>query len=63
MFVVKSTNCIFFNLFGFEALFGDDGGLLLGVATLVAAVAALSRVLLAMVMMKCHSEPFSLCDD
>ncbi|MFS8019695.1 hypothetical protein Hanom_Chr15g01406741 [Helianthus anomalus] len=41
----------------------DDGGLLLGVATRFAVVAALSRVLLVPAIMKCHSEPFSLCDD
>ncbi|KAF5803650.1 hypothetical protein HanRHA438_Chr06g0282941 [Helianthus annuus] len=40
-----------------------DGGLLLGVATRFAVVAALSCVLLVPAIMKCHSEPFSLCDD
>ncbi|KAJ0929712.1 hypothetical protein HanPSC8_Chr04g0140811 [Helianthus annuus] len=47
-------------ILGFEALSGDDGGLLFGVATMFAAVAALSRVLLVPAMMKGHSEPFTL---
>ncbi|MFS8031624.1 hypothetical protein Hanom_Chr17g01548041 [Helianthus anomalus] len=50
-------------MLGFEALSGDDGGLPLGVATMFAAVAALSHVLLVPAMMKCHSEPFTLCDN
>ncbi|MFS7908258.1 hypothetical protein Hanom_Chr01g00081041 [Helianthus anomalus] len=51
------------SMFGFEALSGDDGCLPLGVATMFVAVAALSRVLLVPTMMKCDSEPFTLCDD
>ncbi|KAJ0890516.1 hypothetical protein HanRHA438_Chr09g0424631 [Helianthus annuus] len=51
------------SMLGFEALSGYDGGLPLGVATMLAAVAALSHVLLVPAMMKCHSEPFTLCDN
>ncbi|KAJ0431265.1 hypothetical protein HanIR_Chr17g0846501 [Helianthus annuus] len=51
------------SMLGFEALSGDDGGLPLGVATMLAAVAALSHVLLVPAMMKCHSELFTLCDN
>ncbi|MFS7970547.1 hypothetical protein Hanom_Chr09g00822251 [Helianthus anomalus] len=52
------------DLFGSEsicaALSDDNGGLLLGVATMFAAVAALSRLLLVPAMMKYHSDPFTL---
>ncbi|MFS7953230.1 hypothetical protein Hanom_Chr07g00616131 [Helianthus anomalus] len=49
---------------GFEVFSGDDFSLLLGVVTPVAAVVALSRILLVRVMMMMyHSEPISLCDN
>ncbi|MFS7995577.1 hypothetical protein Hanom_Chr12g01119551 [Helianthus anomalus] len=48
---------------GFEVFSGDDVSLLLGMVTPVAAVAALSRILLLPTMMMYHSEPISLCDN
>ncbi|KAJ0588792.1 hypothetical protein HanIR_Chr04g0178821 [Helianthus annuus] len=48
---------------GFEVFSGDVVSLLLGVVTPVAAVAALSRILLLPAMMMYHSKPISLCDN
>ncbi|MFS8000547.1 hypothetical protein Hanom_Chr12g01179651 [Helianthus anomalus] len=48
---------------GFEVFSGDDVSLLLGMVTLVAAVATLSRILLLPAMMMYHSKPISLCDN
>ncbi|MFS8034001.1 hypothetical protein Hanom_Chr17g01576091 [Helianthus anomalus] len=47
--------------YGFEVFSGDDVSLLLRVVTPVAAVAALSRILLLPAMMMYHSKPISLC--
>ncbi|MFS7944706.1 hypothetical protein Hanom_Chr06g00515381 [Helianthus anomalus] len=48
---------------GFEVFSDDDVSLLLGMVTPVAAVAALSRILLLPAMMMYHSESISLCDN